>query len=199
MLQNGIESELDEYDFKAEFHSVDFVDPSRSLNNQAIFSVSSARIGNDVNNLLSDSNDEYWQSDGISPHIITVRFLSRQPVDGIQFYLSPSRDESYSAKSIQIYFGNVSWDLNSSHIIELSKSEEGYIIIQFVHPKTSAPVAIRCSYMEIHILDMWSNGRDCRIRRLEILKPATMETVAAQAIVSSNISAKSWMPPIIRM
>mmetsp|Transcript_36381 Transcript_36381/g.34404 ORF Transcript_36381/g.34404 Transcript_36381/m.34404 type:complete len:145 (+) Transcript_36381:57-491(+) len=68
----------------------------RELGVDAVFSISTAKPGNGVEQLRDDSNDTYWQSDGAAPHLINMQFLKKVAVTQICFYLDFTIDESYT-------------------------------------------------------------------------------------------------------
>lgn len=74
------------------------------ISNRLLWTVSSAKLGNGVENLLDPSTDNYWQSDGFPPHIITVHFRSFTFVTSIMI-LTSEADESYAPQSVELRAG----------------------------------------------------------------------------------------------
>lgn len=53
--------------------NLDFTN-KRELGSEAVFTISTAKPGNGVDQLRDNNLDTYWQSDGIAPHLITIQF-----------------------------------------------------------------------------------------------------------------------------
>lgn len=70
----------------------------------ATWTVSSAKLGNGVENLLDFSTDTYWQSDDFPPHVVTLRFRSFTIVTHLMI-LTSDTDDSYNPKLVKIRAG----------------------------------------------------------------------------------------------
>ena len=46
----------------------------RELGSEAVWSLSTAKPGNGVEQIRDDNTDTYWQSDGGQPHLINIQF-----------------------------------------------------------------------------------------------------------------------------
>lgn len=86
-------------------------EPLRDLSGHAVWTVSTAKPGNGVEQLLDHSTDTYWQSDGPQPHSISAQFSSKFKLSEIQLYLSFEQDESYTPAIISIRVGSSFHDL----------------------------------------------------------------------------------------
>ena len=52
-------------------------EPEREIGDLAVWSLSTAKPGNGVDQLRDDNTDTYWQSDGPQPHLINVQVRMR--------------------------------------------------------------------------------------------------------------------------
>ena len=68
----------------------------REIGDLAVWSLSSAKHGNGVQQLRDDSNSTFWQSDGQQPHLVNIQFLKKTRVGEIALYLDFKTDESYT-------------------------------------------------------------------------------------------------------
>ncbi|KAK4455356.1 anaphase-promoting complex subunit 10 [Podospora aff. communis PSN243] len=140
----------------------------REINNLAHFGVSSHKPGNGVDQLLSDDLDQYWQSDGQQPHLLTIHFLRRVEIRALRFYVDYSQDESYTPTHIVFYAGTGPHDL-----------------IQFAEVPLTNPVgwqdvpiadcgggpdghSLCCMIVQMHIKENHQNGKDTHIRGIKI-------------------------------
>ena len=68
----------------------------REIGDLAVWSLSSAKHGNGVQQLRDDSNSTFWQSDGQQPHLVNIQFLKKTRVSELALYLDFKTDESYT-------------------------------------------------------------------------------------------------------
>lgn len=86
-------------------------EPLRDLSSSAVWSVSTAKPGNGVEQLLNTSRQSYWQSDGPQPHSISAQFSSKVKLCEVRLLLSFTDDESYTPAIISIRVGSSFHDL----------------------------------------------------------------------------------------
>jgi Anaphase-promoting complex, subunit 10 (APC10) len=86
-------------------------EPLRDLSSLAVWSVSTAKPGNGVEQLLSPSRQSYWQSDGPQPHSISAQFSSKVKLCEVRLFLSFADDESYTPAILSIRVGSSFHDL----------------------------------------------------------------------------------------
>lgn len=83
------------------------VSPSlRELGVNGVWSVSSAKLGNGVDQLRDDDIATFWQSDGTLPHTITCQFHKKTRVECVAIYADQKMDESYAPSKISIRVGS---------------------------------------------------------------------------------------------
>jgi len=92
---------------------------SSSSGGGVIWSLSSAKPGNGVEQLRDNSSDTYWQSDGGQPHLCNIQFLQRKAISCICVYLDYNLDESYTPKQLSIRTGMTFHDLEEVQLVEL--------------------------------------------------------------------------------
>lgn len=85
--------------------------PARELGGEAIWSISSAKPGNGVDQLRDGNLATYWQSDGTAPHIVTIQFLRNTSISILDFHVNFSLDESYTPKRVVVRAGSSVHDL----------------------------------------------------------------------------------------
>mmetsp|Transcript_61248 Transcript_61248/g.181133 ORF Transcript_61248/g.181133 Transcript_61248/m.181133 type:complete len:238 (-) Transcript_61248:10-723(-) len=101
-------------------------DPDRSrlvreIGREAVWSLSTAKPGNGVEQIRDGSIDTYWQSDGGQPHLINVQFARRAAVCEVAFYLDYNLDESYTPKRLSIRSGMTFHDLEEIQTADLNE------------------------------------------------------------------------------
>ena len=72
----------------------------RELGSDAVFTLSSAKPGNGVEQIRDSNLETYWQSDGAAPHIINIHFMEKKTVSHLCFYSDFNLDESYAVSDL---------------------------------------------------------------------------------------------------
>ena len=93
----------------------------REIGHEAVWSLSTAKPGNGVEQIRDNSVDTYWQSDGAQPHLINIQFAKRQTVSEIAFYLDYGLDESYTPLHLSIKVGLTFHDLAEVKSVKLQE------------------------------------------------------------------------------
>ena len=109
MMEVSIEDSLD----TSSFHELGL--------DKAIWTLSTAKPGNGIEQLRDNNLETYWQSDGIQPHFINIQFLRKMSVSRVCLYLDYNLDESYTPKKISIKSGMSTHDLEDVTAIELQE------------------------------------------------------------------------------
>ena len=68
----------------------------REVGDLAVWTLSSAKHGNGVEQLRDDQTTTFWQSDGHQPHLVNIQFLKKMRIQEIAIYLDFKTDESYT-------------------------------------------------------------------------------------------------------
>ena len=91
----------------------------REIGGEAVWSLSTAKPGNGVEQIRDDNVDTYWQSDGVQPHLINIQFHKKMSIVEVALYLDFTLDESYTPKKIIIKAGTTFHDLTEIESVEL--------------------------------------------------------------------------------
>ena len=167
------------------FAVVDKLDVSdcRELGSDAVFTISSSKPGNGVEQLRDNNLETYWQSDGSFPHFINIQFLRKTTIKKLCLYLDYTLDESYTAKKISISSGTCMHDLMDTKTVELNEPT-GWVVIPLYDPSYSNDSQnggqyLRAHLIQLKVLSMHQNGRDTHIRQIKILGPKESPRVMA--------------------
>eukprot|EP01138_Halocafeteria_seosinensis_P014698 gb/GECG01015003.1/.p1 GENE.gb/GECG01015003.1/~~gb/GECG01015003.1/.p1 ORF type:complete len:213 (+),score=29.90 gb/GECG01015003.1/:1-639(+) len=138
----------------------------RELNKEGQWTVSGAKMGNELNNMLDEKLDTFWQSDGLQPHVVTIEFHKRQEIDSVAFYVDYKEDESYTPQKVQVTAGTTFQDMAAVKTVELAEPS-GWVKIPLGTKDGCMKTFIVC----ISIISMHQQGRDTRIRQAKIFSP----------------------------
>ncbi|KAF0978290.1 hypothetical protein FDP41_002805 [Naegleria fowleri] len=154
----------------------------------AVWSVSTAKQGNGVEQLRDDNCETFWQSDGPQPHYINIQFHKVLSVQDVLIYLDYKKDESYTPQTISIRCGTSFHDLTHVKTVELEEPV-GYICINMsddekdnnqttsINTTTTTTTSslphgtIRCNMLQIVISQNHQNGRDTHVRQVKVYGP----------------------------
>ncbi|KAL1511399.1 hypothetical protein AB1Y20_006200 [Prymnesium parvum] len=141
----------------------------REVGDQAIWSLSTAKPGNGVEQLRDDNIDTYWQSDGPQPHLINIQFHKRMPIQEISIYTEFKLDESYTPSKLSIRAGTTFHDLQEIHVEELTEPSGWVTILRA--PSDANAELLRTHFIQVAILANHQNGRDTHIRQVKVYTP----------------------------
>ncbi|GJQ13947.1 hypothetical protein GpartN1_g5738.t1 [Galdieria partita] len=151
------------------------IDPGLDdLSKEAIWSVSSAKIGNGVEKLRDGKVDTFWQSDSTLPHVINIQFNSRKRVSEIRLFLDYRYDESYTPQKIAIRAGNYFHDLEDILQKELVEPQ-GWVRVPLCEEVLSqeSPSKLvsffRVALLQIVILANHQSGKDTHVRQVQVV------------------------------
>lgn len=158
----------------------------REIGHEAVWSLSTAKPGNGVEQIRDDNMDTYWQSDGAQPHLINVQFHKKMTILEVALYLDYSLDESYTPKKISIKAGTTFHDLVEIQVVNL-KEPQGWVKVPVRNPYADGPngpgslvgmdtgesqgSVLRAFFLQISIIAMHQNGRDTHVRQAKIYGP----------------------------
>lgn len=170
--------------------------------NDAVFTLSSAKPGNGVEQLRDNNLDTYWQSDGQAPHIINIQFMKKVSVSQICLYCDYTLDESYTVKKVCIRSGTTIHDVVDITTIELN-DPKGWVIIDLTDSTQgnssvdSSALPLRTHLLQVRIQSMHQNGRDTHIRQIKVLgpreTPVVMGDVRLDAFKTNEMSQFSLL------
>ena len=180
----------------------------REIGHEAVWSLSTAKPGNGVEQIRDSSVETYWQSDGAQPHLINIQFSKRQTVCELAFFMDYALDESYTPKRMSIKVGNTFHDLEEVKCVELNEPQ-GWCSIPLYRlpgddplddvddedlldgpdaddgynpaagPLSGKRMPLRTHFVQISISSMHQNGRDTHCRMVKIFGPRTTGDVQA--------------------
>ncbi|KAJ1447269.1 anaphase-promoting complex, subunit 10/DOC domain-containing protein [Pelagophyceae sp. CCMP2097] len=144
----------------------------REIGDEAVWSLSSAKPGNGVEQIRDDSVETYWQSDGGQPHLINVQFHRKMHILEIAFYLDYTLDESYTPKKISIRLGSTFHDLVEVQTVDLHEPS-GWVTIPLAAEADlgAEPQGLRAYFLQVCVVSMHQNGRDTHVRQARIYGP----------------------------
>eukprot|EP01017_Pseudomicrothorax_dubius_P019436 TRINITY_DN2137_c0_g1_i18.p1 TRINITY_DN2137_c0_g1~~TRINITY_DN2137_c0_g1_i18.p1 ORF type:complete len:186 (-),score=40.00 TRINITY_DN2137_c0_g1_i18:12-569(-) len=93
----------------------------KEIGDEAVWTLSSAKPGNGVDQLRDDNPNTFWQSDGTQPHLVTIQFLKKVRIQELAIYLDFKSDESYTPNKISIRAGINLQDLKEILYVELKE------------------------------------------------------------------------------
>ena len=64
----------------------------REIGNDAVWTLSSAKTGNGVEQLRDDITSTFWQSDGSQPHLINIQFMKKTRIQEISLFFDFKSD-----------------------------------------------------------------------------------------------------------
>eukprot|EP01041_Mallomonas_annulata_P008921 gene8921-18460_t len=159
----------------------------RELGDKAMWSLSTAKPGNGIEQIRDDNLETFWQSDGAQPHLINIQFLRKTSISKICFYVDYNLDESYTPKKVSVRAGSSTHDLLDLTAIELHEPI-GWITVSLNASmiNNSSPLdtginsnnqqnALRVHFLQVH--SMHQNGRDTHIRQIKVFGPRIAPTI----------------------
>lgn len=145
----------------------------RECGNEGIWSLSSSKIGNGIEQLRDENLSTFWQSDDTQPHFILIQFLRKIRINEIWIYLDYKTDESYTPSKIAIQIEN-----SFNEIVDIKEVDfeepNGWFQIKLEEKNANGIVVkpyIKTMTLKIVILQNIHNGRDTHIRNVKIFSP----------------------------
>ncbi|GAA93921.1 hypothetical protein E5Q_00567 [Mixia osmundae IAM 14324] len=160
--------------------SVDDLRHKRDVGRFAQWSVSSAKPGYGVQQLLDPSVETLWQSEGPQPHLINIQFRRRMPITQVSLFVDVNTDDSYTPHRIAIRAGSFSGDLQEIKVVELERPRGwSHLIMGEEDDEEDQDSAdadpergvIRAHYIQLAILANHLNGKDTHVRHIKIFAP----------------------------
>ena len=143
----------------------------REIGGEAVWSLSSAKPGNGVQQIRDDNVDTYWQSDGGQPHLINIIFNKKVSLMEVAFYLDYNLDESYTPKRMSVRAGNTAHDLEEVRAIDLNEPLGWVSIPLYAIDDNGEKSTLRAFYLQVCVVSMHQNGRDTHIRQAKVFGP----------------------------
>jgi anaphase-promoting complex subunit 10 len=169
----------------------------RELGEEAVWSISTAKPGNGVEQLRDNNYETYWQSDGPQPHNVTIQFLRKVSISHICFYLDYGLDESYAPKKIRIKSGTTYHDLMEVSTIELNEPV-GWTTVELKSTDTDVPGPLRTHLLQVQVIVMHQNGRDTHIRQIKVFGPRISPNVIGNIPLDSFMTLEMQQYAILK-
>lgn len=139
----------------------------REVGIDAVWTLSTAKPGNGIEQLRDENLETYWQSDGLAPHLINIQFLKKVTISKLCMYLDYATDESYTPKKMSIRAGTSQHDLSDIATIDLHEPVGWVSVILNDDRKQD----LRTHLVQVRVLSMHQNGRDTHIRHVKLFGP----------------------------
>lgn len=138
--------------------------------------------------LRDGSNETYWQSDGLQPHLISIQFQRKMPLLELHMHVDYKLDESYTPKQVSVRAGHTYHDLKEVRVVELEEPS-GWVVVPLTTEGTNEP--LRAFYVQLAVLANHQNGRDTHIRQVKVFGPRS-DSHRAGLPFNSTANATSW-------
>eukprot|EP00761_Pharyngomonas_kirbyi_P010449 gb/GECH01010469.1/.p1 GENE.gb/GECH01010469.1/~~gb/GECH01010469.1/.p1 ORF type:complete len:188 (+),score=46.09 gb/GECH01010469.1/:1-564(+) len=148
----------------------------RDLSKRGVWTVSTAKPGNGVGQLLDNNEETFWQSDGPQPHAIDVQFHRVVNVKYFCIFLDYTLDESYTPQEISILTATDYHHLQEVRSV-LLEEPCGWVTIDLTEndegqPNTiEQPNEIEATHLRLSVHANHQNGKDSHIRQIKIFGP----------------------------
>jgi anaphase-promoting complex subunit 10 len=159
----------------------------REIGHLAVWTLSSARPEQGVEQLRDDNLNTYWQSDGAQPHTLTIYFPRKTAVSELCLYMDFKADESYTPSKLAISLGNTVNDLWEIQTCDLDEPVGWY---NFALGKLQGGLfqSVSTHYVQLCILQNQHNGRDTHLRQVKIFGPREDLKIAFPSFTTTQYS-----------
>ncbi|KAK2610006.1 hypothetical protein N8I77_003467 [Diaporthe amygdali] len=168
---DGGEEELDEHDVDEAGGGLHF-DPIalglKEINNLARCRVSTFKPGNGVKELLDDDLGQYWQSDGVQPHLMTMKFTRQVEIRALRFFVDFTQDESYTPTKILWYAGTSEHNLIQFATSTLSNPSGWQEVSITGCGGGDDSNSLCCFVLQVQVMENHQNGKDTHIRAVKV-------------------------------
>jgi len=153
----------------------------REIGDEAVWTLSTAKPGNGVQQLRDCDYDTFWQSDGSQPHLVSIQFHKKMRIKELAIFTDFNLDESYTPNRISIRVGTSFDDLIETKILELNEPV-GWVPIKLsTHRMQGKHETYLCTnVIQIAVLSSHQNGRDTHIRQIKVFAPRETFSPMAQ-------------------
>jgi anaphase-promoting complex subunit 10 len=156
------------------FFSFNDLADKREIGHEAVWTLSTAKPGNGIEQLRDNNLETFWQSDGMQPHIVSMQFHRKSRITEISLYVDFKLDESYTPAKIAIKAGSGFHDVTEVQTLDLQEPV-GWITIPLRAVKDDGeydgPQVLRAHIVQLVVLSSHMNGRDTHIRQIKIFGP----------------------------
>ncbi|KAL3320186.1 hypothetical protein Ciccas_001154 [Cichlidogyrus casuarinus] len=139
----------------------------RDVCGEAVWCLSSCKVGHGIDQLLDNRLDLFWQSDGPQPHLVTMLFNRRTWLSDLYLYFDYQLDESYTPSRLSVRCGDEPRDLFD--VVEVMFREPvGWhrIPLEWMDQQP-----VKTFVLQIAMFSNHQNGRDTHIRGIRVHSP----------------------------
>ena len=145
----------------------------REIGEFGIWTLTSAKAGNGVEQLRDDNVNSFWQSDGCQPHFLKIEFLKKFRISEIWIFLDYKTDESYTPNKISLQIENT---FNEWIDYKLFDFEEpvGWYKMTLEERNSKGEVIkpyLKLQGLQLVVLANMHNGKDTHIRCVKLFSP----------------------------
>lgn len=142
----------------------------RDIGHLGIWTLSSAKLGNGVDQLRDENLTTFWQSDGTQPHSLTVFFPRKEQVSELCVYIDYKSDESYTPSKLALSVGNALHALYEVQSVDLDEPL-GWFNFSVGRPVEGVYQPVKTHFVQLTILQNQHNGRDTHVRQVKLFGP----------------------------
>ena len=152
------------------------------VSDRAVWTVSSAKHGSGVNQLLDGDHDTFWQSDGVQPHSVSIQFRSLTCISMVAVLLDYSVDESYTPRKIIVQAATNPTDTSDVGDAEMD-APKGWVLIRCFEDleKESPKKHPYATCVKLIVQENHQNGRDTHVRGIRVFTPKPASQYATVA------------------
>jgi anaphase-promoting complex subunit 10 len=145
----------------------------REVGEYGMWSLSSAKSGNGVEQLRDENVNTFWQSDGGQPHYIIIQFLKKFRINEVWIYLDYKTDESYTPSKISLKVENAFGEMVEVKLVDFEEPVGWYKISLDERNSKGEMIKpyLKTISIQIIILQNTHNGRDTHIRNVKVFSP----------------------------
>lgn len=133
------------------------------ITRNALIVLSSSKSNFGLPQLLNDSDDCYWNSDGKAPHFVLLKFPKPTAIAEVHLNLNYDKDESYTPNRVAVKAGLSEGDLIDVLEVDLVKPMN-WVILRLPQER----FLISGFVFQISFPYNYQNGKDLRLRGLKV-------------------------------
>ena len=171
----------------------------------ASWSLSSAKPGNGIEQLVDGNPETFWQSDGSQPHAITIQFYKKTKLTDLWLLFNYKSDESYTPLQVSVRIGSGYYDLQEIQVVDL-REPDGWVRVPLALPPAEVDRALlrqdaasirdksyggACDYLrtfvvQIAVVANHQNGRDTHVRGIKLFGPRSDRHIHLPDVVNRS-------------
>ncbi len=145
----------------------------REIGEFGIWTLSSAKSGNGVEQLRDDNVNTFWQSDSCQPHYLKIEFLNKYRVSELWIYLDYKTDESYTPNKISLQIENSFHEWVDYKLFDFEEPV-GWFKMTLEERNSKGDIVkpyLKLQGLQLVVLQNTHNGKDTHIRCVKIFSP----------------------------